>query len=186
MGEAWGLTIDEIGTVFDLTPEGKQHPSACPLCAAAFQEWLRSKGLKPGDFGKTQWSEVRPVDVTATARPWLGDPHAALAAYYTRDFFNYASARLFTPLRDALAAANQRKRAALAGGDVSSAAARQPWVYSSALRGPSLLWGGHSLEFFDFYRYADNAIVYETSNRDPRVWGWDSYLCDVQRVVGDA
>ncbi|MBC8217347.1 MAG: hypothetical protein H8E73_02675 [Planctomycetes bacterium] len=42
---------------------------------------------------------------------------------------------------------------------------------------------GHSLDFFDFYRLADNAIVYETSNRGPRIWGWDSYLCDVQRVV---
>jgi hypothetical protein len=26
-------------------------------------------------------------------------------------------------------------------------------------------------------------MVYETSNRDPRVWAWDSYLCDVGRVL---
>jgi hypothetical protein len=43
--------------------------------------------------------------------------------------------------------------------------------------------GGHSLDFFDFYRHADNAFVYETSNRDARVWQWDSYLCDVGRIV---
>jgi len=52
-------------------------------------------------------------------------------------------------------------------------------------RGNTFLMKGHSLDFFDFYRHADNAIVYETSNREPRIWSWDSYLCDVQRVVAD-
>ena len=46
--------------------------------------------------------------------------------------------------------------------------------------------GGHSLDFFDFYRQADNGFVYETSNRDARIWQWDSYLCDVGRVVSTA
>ena len=43
--------------------------------------------------------------------------------------------------------------------------------------------GGHSLDFFDFYRFADNGFVYETSNTGPQIWSWDSYLCDVGRVV---
>src|ERR1043165_5605369 len=58
-----------------------------------------------------------------------------------------------------------------------------PHIYSFALRGNTFLMGGHSLDFFDFYRHADNAFVYETSNRDARVWQWDSYLCDVGRIV---
>jgi hypothetical protein len=43
--------------------------------------------------------------------------------------------------------------------------------------------GGHSLDFFDFYRYADNAFMYETSNRGWQIWQWDSYLCDVGRTL---
>jgi hypothetical protein len=90
-------------------------------------------------------------------------------------FSNYASARLFTPVRDAIAKANDEKR--------KNPALKQPWVYSFALRGNTFLMGGHSLDFFDFYRHADNAMVYETSNRDARVWSWDSHLCDVGRIL---
>jgi hypothetical protein len=184
--ELWGLTVDEIGSVFDLAPEGKAHPATCPHCAAAFRQYLAAKGLSPKDFGKSTWEEVRPLDVTTTTgpRPWLADPGAALAAYYTRDFNNFATARLFTPLRQAFASANEAKRQALRSGSADRKTAEQPWLYSFALRGNTFLMRGHSLEFFDFYRHADNAIVYETSNREPRVWSWDSYLCDVQRVVG--
>jgi hypothetical protein len=44
-------------------------------------------------------------------------------AYYTRDFNNYVTAKLFTPLRDALARANEAKQAALQQGDTDSPAA---------------------------------------------------------------
>ncbi len=186
--ELWGLTVDEIGSVFDLAPEGKAHPVTCPHCTGAFRQYLAVKGLSPKDFGKSAWEEVHPLDVTTTTgpRPWLEDPGAALAAYYTRDFNNYATAKLFTPLRRAFANANQVKRQAQRSSADERKTAQQPWLYSFALRGNTFLMRGHSLEFFDFYRYADNAIVYETSNRDPRVWSWDSYLCDVQRVVGQS
>lgn len=185
--EVWGLTVDEIGAVVDLAPEGKAHLAVCPRCAAAFRAWLKAKGLQASDFGQQDFSAVRPLDVWQTEgpRPWLSDPGAALTAYWTRDFNNYATAQLFTPLRNAVASANQRKRRQLAEGEQQSAAAGQPWVYSFALRGNTFLMKGHSLDFFDFYRHADNAIVYETSNRDPRIWSWDSYLCDVQRVVAE-
>src|SRR5262245_34741428 len=95
--------------------------------------------------------------------------------YYTAMFSNVASAKLFTPVRDALAKANEEKR--------KNPSLKQPFVYSFALRGNTFLMGGHSLDFFDFYRQADNAMVYETSNRDARIWGWDSYLCDVGRIL---
>jgi len=184
--EVWGLTVDEIGTVIDGSREKKAHLSVCPRCIRGFQDWLKRKGLKPSDFGASDWSGVRPLNVwdSESGRPWLRDRGLALAAYYTRDFNNHVTAMMFTRLKEAFARANEGKRGALArGDDPDGPQARQPWIYSYALRGNTFLMKGHSLDFFDFYRLADNAIVYETSNRGPRVWGWDSYLCDVQRVV---
>lgn len=181
--EVWALTVDEIGAVFDAAPEGKNHVATCPRCAEGFREYLKSRGLKPGDFGKADWTEITPVAVADPAAPPPTDRAAALRTYYTGLFINYASAKLFTPLRDAAAKANEEKQKAIAAGDTASAAAKRPFLYSYALRGNTFLMGGHSLDFFEFYRHADNAFVYETSNRDPRVWHWDSHLCDVGRVV---
>lgn len=187
VSEVWGLTVDEIGTVIDASAEKKAHLSVCPRCIRGFQDWLSRKGLEPSDFGAKDWSGVRPLNVwdPQSDRPWLADPGLSLAAYYTRDFNNHVTAMLFTPLREAFARANAAKRAAVARGDRDSTESRQPWIYSYALRGNTFLMKGHSLDFFDFYRESDNAIVYETSNRGPRIWGWDSYLCDVQRVVSE-
>ncbi len=187
LGEVWALTVDEIGTVFDGAPEKKEHMAQCERCIAAYRAFLQEKGRAPADFGKADWSEVRPPPLWSKdpdqPQPWLTDPGEALNAYYTRLFNNHATARLFTPLRDFFAEANKRKKAALAAGDTDSLEAKQPWVYTFALRGNTFLMRGHSLDFFDFYRDADNAFVYEMSNRDARAWGWDSYLCDVGRVV---
>jgi len=184
--EVWGLTVDEIGTVIDGSREKKAHLSVCPRCTREFQEWLKRKGLKPSDFGTSDWSDVKPLNAwdPQSDRPWLRDRGLAMAAYYTRDFNNYITAMLFTDLKEVFARANESKRAAnIHGSDSNSADAHRPWIYSYALRGNTFLMKGHSLDFFDFYRLADNAIVYETSNRGPRIWSWDSYLCDVQRVV---
>jgi hypothetical protein len=112
----------------------------------------------------------------------LPDYGVALLTYYTGRFNNETSARVFAPLREALVEQNDHKRKALAEGRPDSVEGRQPWVYSFALRGNSFLMGGHSLDFFEWYRHADNAFQYETSNRDPRVWEWESYLCDVGRI----
>lgn len=105
--------------------------------------------------------------------------------YWSRRFLNDGSVMLFTPMRDAFAAANAAKHNALADGKSDSPAARQPWLFTYALRGNTFLMGGQSIDFFDFYRYADTGFMYETSNRDPRVWSWDSYLCDVGRMLHD-
>jgi hypothetical protein len=61
--EVWGLTVDEIGTVIDRSPEKKKHLAVCPRCARGFQRWLQKKGLAPRDFGASTWSEVKPLDV---------------------------------------------------------------------------------------------------------------------------
>lgn len=181
-----GTTVDEIGVVVDGAAEGKAHLTVCPECRRGFHAYLEKIGMKPADFGDKDWSTVAPVNVwdkKNTARPWLDDKRQAMLAYWTLRFNGYSSAQLFSDLRTASRAENAKKRAALAAGDVTSDVARQPWHYPGAMRGNSFLMGGHSLEFFDFYRTADNAFIYETSNRDARVWSWDSYLCDVGRVV---
>jgi len=167
--EVWWRTEDEIGAVIDHSPEGKAHFAVCPACTEAFRVWLKDQGVSPSALGSKDWAEVRPADLAAK-----GEPATALT-YYTAMFSTYASAKLFTPLRDALAKANEEKR--------KNPSLKQPFVFSFALRGNTFLMGGHSLDFFDFYRHADNAMVYETSNRDARVWGWDSYLCDVGRIL---
>jgi len=181
-----GTTVDEIGVVVDGAAEGKAHLTVCPECRRGFHAYLEKMGMNPADFGDADWSTVVPVNVWEkknTARPWLSDRRTAMLAYWTLRFNGYSSAQLFSDLRTASRAENAKKRAAITAGDTTSDVARQPWHYPGAMRGNSFLMGGHSLEFFDFYRTADNAFIYETSNRDARVWSWDSYLCDVGRVV---
>lgn len=162
--EVWWRTEDEIGTVVDRAPEGKGHFAACSACGEAFRAWLKGQGV-------AGWADAKPADLS------LKDAATSPMAYHTAMFSTYASAKLFTPVRDAVAKANEAKR--------RDPSLKQPWVYSFALRGNTFLMGGHSLDFFDFYRHADNAMVYETSNRDARVWGWDSYLCDVGRILAE-
>ena len=170
--EVWALTVDEIGSVFDRSAEGKKHMEACPRCVEAFRSWAVRRGATPADFGQADWAAVKPV--------LAGGPKAT--TYYTRTFNNDASAGMFRELAAAFDTANAAKRESLKRGE-KGGPATQPWVYSYALRGNTFLMGGHSLDFFDFYRQADNAFVYETSNRGWQIWQWDSYLCDVGRVV---
>lgn len=106
-----------------------------------------------------------------------------LIHYYIARFINYASAKSFEPTRDLLAAENAKKQAALDRGETDGAA-KQPWVYSYALRGQTFI-RRHSLDFFEFYRHADNALVYETSHTDRVTQIFDSYICDVGRIVAE-
>jgi len=273
--EVWGLTNDEIGTVFDGAPERKAHQGCCPYCRKGFHELVKSDGKGLKDFGAPSWDDIRSTygywaisfweskrqleefvakakkimeadtkgSLTIDSEDLLGgkgggddegmeevesdlevdektrkdtakqliEAEARLKSliwtsrveyippdkredrlppegwdllhYYSRRFNCEAAAKLFDPLREVFDAANEEKRQALARGETNSPEARQPWLYSFALRGNTFLMGGHSLGFFDFYQYADNAFVYETSNRDRRIWQWDSYLCDVGRSL---
>ncbi len=250
VGEVWALTVDEIGSVFDGSPEGKAHQGACKYCREDFRKFVQADGRTLEDFGAKDWSQIRsaygywetsfwdrkavlekevlearkrmdnavgatfdldqenegadsilleleevkkPKKPPAKASPkdlaeaekrlrdfiWTGKSGGEmevqkehglsehgwnLLQYYSRKYNGEASARLFQSLQEAVAATGKD-------------------VYTYALRGNTFLMGGHSLGFFDFYKYADNGFVYETSNRDPRVWQWDSYLCDVGRSL---
>lgn len=194
--EVWWRTEDEIGGITDRTAEGKHHLCICPRCAEAFRRYLQQQGLTPRDFGKQKWAEIAPANIwgegrgaAAKAPPAVNgrvvDRYTGLTAWYTHRFHIVRSATMFTQVRDALRQLNAEKDKALATGDTDSAAAKRPYLYSFALRGCTFLTGGHSLDFFDFYRYADNAMVYETSDRDNRMLGWDSHLCDVGRMLGE-
>ncbi len=106
----------------------------------------------------------------------------ALLQYYSALFLNHASATAFTPLRDALAAANTRRQTALTKANAGSDAAHQPVILSYALQGQTFL-RRHSLDFFEFYRHADNAFVYETSHTNRLTQIFDSYICDIGRIL---
>ena len=211
--EVWALTVDEIGSVVNLSPQRRDHLSVCAWCNEGFREYLKAQGIKPGDFGKQHWDEIKPLSFgpakqsksekgakkpveaegtvaaekagpeTVDLTGKVIDARTGLLAYYSDMFNNHVTARLFTPLRDFIAQRNDAKRKALDAGQIDSPAARQPWVYSYALRRNSFLMGDGFPDFFDFYRLADNGFVYETSNRGAHVWSWDSYLCDVGRIV---
>lgn len=175
--EIWALTADEIGAVTDLSVEGKEHLATCERCHAAFIAWLKQQKLSPAQVGARDWKSVRPLAIWHDdTKPWLTSPGLRRRAYLTRQFLNLASASMFTTIRDTLATYNAQQTDETTGARA---------VYSYALRGCTFVSNGSSLDFFEFYRHADNAIVWETSDRDARSWGWDSYLMDVQRVLGN-
>jgi hypothetical protein len=181
-----GTTVDEIASAVNLSKTGKEHLTTCLDCRRGFHEFLRGGGLTPAYFGANDWSEVVPVvrgKNSGDGGNWFADKRRAMLGYWTWRFNIFASAQLFSDLRAAARSENAKKRAALAAGDLHSDVATQPWHYPGAMRTNAFLMGGSSLDYFDFYRTADNAFIYETSNRDPRIWSWDSYLCDVGRIV---
>jgi hypothetical protein len=179
--EVWALTVDEIGPVFGKTAEKGAHITTCPRCQEQFREYLKTFGLEPEEVGANSWEEVKPLDATAEENAgWKLNKFKARSMYYQSLFINFASAQMFIRLRNAMAAENEKKEKAAAG----TPEANQPYMYSYALRGNTFLMGGGGLDFFDFYRFADNGFVHETSNRDPKVWNWDGYLLDVGRMIG--
>jgi hypothetical protein len=103
--------------------------------------------------------------------------------YWSHAFSGYSTGKMFTRLYQEMDKHNKARQALLDKGDKAGAAELGPFLYSFALRGNTFLMAGGSLDFFDFYRDSDNAMVYETSNRDARVWQWDSYLCEVGRSL---
>ena len=164
-------SVEEVGEELDLDPANSKKDAAQELVAA--EERLK----------QLIWSSTVIQRDPSEQERRLSPEGWNLLGYCSRRFNCEAAAMLFEPLQRAFEAENEKKRKALARGELESPEARQPWIYSHALRGNTFLMGGHSLGFFDFYRYADNAFVYETSNRDRRVWQWDSYLCDVGRSL---
>jgi hypothetical protein len=166
--ESWGIWWDEIGVA------AKEHHNDCPRCRDAFREYIKAQKLQPADFGKGSWDEVQPyafwVEATEpNGKPTIKwapaptDPAEALRYYYTFRFMSHATAQLFPETAKTLGEADIR-------------------LY--AMQGPTPSWSGHSLDWHEFYDEGPNtAFVWETSNRDPRAWQWESYLADIGRGI---
>jgi hypothetical protein len=168
--ESWGLWTDEIG-VF-----AKSHIVNCERCPGKFRDYLRAQGLSPADFGRKTWEEVKPANIWAApaeggrsakkapAETKVPDSAAdSLCQYYTARFMTHATAQVFPE------AARKLKDAG---------------ILLYAMQGPTPSWSGSSLDWHEFYDTgANTAFVFETSNRDPRVWQWESYLADLGRGI---
>lgn len=168
--ESWALWDDEIGVYV------KEHLNDCARCRDAFAEYARSQGAQPGAFGKKDWDEVKPFRLwePSPATGAKGKPGSALAAapgmrpeallyYYTFRFMTYATGQVYPEVARRL---------------------KEAGIPLYAMQGPTPSWGGASLDWHEFYDLgANTAMVFETSNRDPQVWQWESYLSDIARGI---
>jgi len=169
--ESWALWTDEIG-VF-----AKEHIARCGRCAEKFRAYVQAQKLTPVQLGAATWDEVKPFDIWGAptegaktgkgkAKPVAAGPQTpadALRAYYTSRFMTHVTAQVFPE------AARQFKAAGIP-------------LY--AMQGPTPSWSGSSLDWHEFYDHgANTAFVFETSNRDARVWQWESYLADIGRGI---
>jgi hypothetical protein len=164
--ENWGLWTDEIG-VF-----AKDHIARCPRCAAKFRDYLRAQKVPLAELGVKSWEEVKPFDIwgppkakgaKAAPPPAPANAAEALRYYYTARFMTYSTGQVFPePAR----------------------AFKKAGVLLYAMQGPTPSWSGSSLDWHEFYDLgANTAFVFETSNRDPRSWQWESYLGDIGRGI---
>jgi hypothetical protein len=164
--ESWGLWWDEIGVAV------KGHMQTCPRCREKFAEYLKAQQIAPDAIGAKSWDQVTPYPIWPDAKagdkasalaPAPADALDALRYYYTFRFMTEATAQLVVE------PARQFKEAG---------------VLLYAMQGPTPSWAGHSLDWHEFYdRGANTALVFETSNRDPRAWQFESYLADIGRGI---
>ena len=97
------------------------------LCRRLSRLPAGSQGLKPADFGAADWDDVKPFDSYAKDfKLEAADRATGLRAYHTGMFVNYATAKLFTPLRDALAELNREKQKALDARETDTPAVKRP------------------------------------------------------------
>jgi hypothetical protein len=165
--ESWALWWDEIGVAV------KEHVHDCPRCREAFRDYLRRQGTRPADFGKVTWDDVSPYPLwqptenkgkaAVKLAPGPKDAADALRYYYTFRFMTFATGQLFPE---------------------SAAELKKAGIRLYAMQGPTPSWDGSSLDWHEFYDTgANTAVVWETSNRDPRAWQWESYLGDIARGI---
>ena len=170
--ESWALWDDEMGVY------AKDHIAHCERCASVFRDYLRAQKVTPGDLGKKSWDEVQPFNVwvprAAAAKGVKKTPSTGLAPppdnaadslryYYTYRLMTHATGQVFP---------EAAKKFSEAG------------IKLYAMQGPTPSWFGASLDWNEFYDLkANTAFVFETSNRDARVWQWESYLANIGRGI---
>lgn len=172
--DSWALWDDEMGVY------AKEHIARCERCRDVFRDYLKSQKVSPQDLGKKSWEEVVPYNVWlpsgASAKggksapstglaPVPDNPGDALRYYYTYRMMSHANGQVFPE------AARKFKESNIS-------------LY--AMQGPTPSWNGSSLDWHEFYDLKPNtAFVFETSNRDARIWQWESYLADIGRGIAN-
>ena len=157
--ESWALWWDEIGVA------AKDHMLTCGRCGEEFARYCQSLKYTPEDFGQRQWADVRPYPMWDPKLTTPAEGAEGLRYYCTFRFMTYATAQLFIEPAKMLEAAG---------------------IPLYAMQGPTPSWAGHSLDWHEFYDLgANRAMVFETSNRDPRVWQFESYLADIARGIAE-
>ncbi len=169
--QSWALWDDEIGVFM------KEHGGRCERCAAEFRKYLQANKVTLQDMGAKSWDDVKPFSywqveetrrgtkTTRTVKFAPAPPNRAdsLRYYYSYRQMTHATGQVFTE------AAQKFKEAG---------------VLLYAMQGPTPSWNGSSLDWHEFYDLkANTAFVFETSNRDARVWQWESYLADIGRGI---
>ena len=166
--EPWAEWWDEIGVA------AKEHIQTCPRCRERYEAYLRSNGVAAADVGFADGA-VKPYPLwkpTATAKKAgvalaLAPATASEARnyYWTFRFMTYATGQLFPE---------------------SAGEFQKVGIPLFAMQGPTPSWNGSSLDWFEFYdQKANTAVVWETSNRDPRTWQFESYLADIARGIAE-
>ena len=164
--EPWSEWWDEIGVA------AKEHIQTCPQCRERYEAYLRANGVRAEDVGAAEGA-VKPYPIwrpdPAKGKKTLGlapapqAPAEARNYYWTNRFMTYATGQLFPESAAELKKAN---------------------IPLFAMQGPTPSWNGSSLDWFEFYdQKANTAVVWETSNRDPRTWQFESYLADIARGI---
>ncbi len=181
------LKGDEEAPVFEM-PTGKKTKAATGGAATGGGGTRAAAGGPEVDTGDDDTEVEQDPALDKAEGVEAMSPGKRRLLYWSHAFSGYTTGKMFTELYKTLEAHNKAKQAALeklakGAGDKDDPILKTPFMYSFALRGNTFLMGGATLDFFDFYRDADNAMVYETSNRDSRIWQWDSYLCDVGRSL---
>jgi hypothetical protein len=167
--EKWALWWDEIGVA------AKSHLQDCPRCRQEFRGYLKRLGVSPSDVGAADAEAITVYPLWKTEAAGAGKPpKQTLAAppdnspdrlryYYSYRFMTHVTGQLFPDTARRLEKAGIR-------------------LY--AMQGPTPSWNGSSLDWHEFYDTgANTALVFETSNRDPRSWQWESYLGDIMRGI---
>lgn len=170
--ESWAEWVDEIGVA------AKEHIQNCPRCRERYEAYLRSNGVAAKDVGYaegavkpyplwkvTEDAKKKPVLTLSPAPASAGPTGAAesLNYYYSFRFMTYATGQLFPEAAKSFQAEK---------------------IPLFAMQGPTPSWSGHSLDWHEFYdQKANTAAVWETSNRDPRTWQFESYLADIMRGI---
>lgn len=162
--ETWTMWGDEIGPVLS------SQMGDSELIQQEYRKYLQGLGIKPAEVGVANWDSLRTFPLWTTdakgkrqlsAAPTTGP--AALNYYYTYRFMSKATADVYGQ------GAKMFEGAGLP-------------MFSMMTPSPS--WTGATLDWHEFYDgKANTAIVWETSNRDPRSWQWESYLADIARGI---